>query len=140
MKLTKPQQRRFIEYWLPNHDGVSEHDATLFERLENRVNPVLEEKNIFEKQNLFRDYFEGNFMKNSSVFAMYLLMKYRKQGRHSVQKRLSTILAEMGMEFAIYGSLKWNEAVPLCIGLFARFQDVFTGSFTNDLEIVNINI
>ena len=138
--LTKPQQKRFTETWIFYHDGMSEHDTKLFTSLENRVECVLGDRNVFERQSVFQDYFEGNYLKNSTVFAVYLLLKYKKQGRFSIQKRLSTVLIEMGMDYATYGSQKWADAVPLCLGLFARFQEFFSGSFTHDLEILNINI
>jgi len=139
-KISKNRQRRFLEYWITGIETTyTPAEITLFTKIETRCDPILNDLNSIEKQEVFKKLFDNELLANTNAFGCYLLLSYQK----GTQKRLSAILKGIDWGIEMYSSInangaKWQEFVPLCIGLSAKYQEIISASFTHDLEIINI--
>ncbi len=134
-KLTKPQQERFLNTWMgangDNREYTSEYDKKVFTRLEKKADPLLKDVPFYMRGEVFERYLNGEFLRGDSLaFGLMLLTKYKKR-----QMRLSVILDEMGIPSAAYIH---EEAACICRGLTAKYPELFSASFTHDLERVDI--
>lgn len=102
-------------------------------RLEKRIS-FLRTENIFENESVLKMFCEGEILLDNKAFFVALI---DFSVRHKTcEFRLSDFTQETFGSG--YGSQKWEDCIPYCLGLQATYPDKIQAGFTHDLEKITL--